>query len=97
MQEIMQRQLSKIGLAAIALNGLIGAGIFALPAAAANQLQFFSPWMFLLCAALMLPIVASFALLAKQFDQTGGPVLYATSAFSPFIGFQTGWLLYIGP
>lgn len=96
MQEIMQRQLSKIGLAAIALNGLIGAGIFALPAAAANQLQFFSPWMFLLCAALMLPIVASFALLAKQFDQTGGPVLYATSAFSPFIGFQTGWLLYIG-
>lgn len=92
----LQRQLSKGALAAIALNGLIGAGIFALPAAAANQLSYFSPWMFLLCALLMLPIVASFALLAKQFDQTGGPILYASSAFNPFIGFQTGWLLYIG-
>ena len=92
----MQRLLSKGALAAIALNGLIGAGIFALPAAAANQLGFFSPWMFLLCAGLMLPIVASFALLSKQFDTTGGPVLYATKAFSPFIGFQTGWLLYVG-
>lgn len=93
---LLQRQLSKGALAAIALNGLIGAGIFALPAAAANQLSYFSPWMFLLCALLMLPIVASFALLAKQFDQTGGPILYASKAFSSFIGFQTGWLLYIG-
>lgn len=92
----LQRLLSKGALAAIALNGLIGAGIFALPAVAANQLGFFSPWMFLLCALLMLPIVGSFALLSKQFDQTGGPILYATSAFSPFIGFQTGWLLYVG-
>ena len=92
----MQRQLSKSALAAIALNGLIGAGIFALPAVAANQLSFFSPWMFLLCALLMFPIIASFALLAKQFDQTGGPILYATQAFNPFIGFQTGWLLYVG-
>lgn len=92
----LQRQLSKGALAAIALNGLIGAGIFALPAAAANQLSYFSPWMFLLCALLMLPIVASFALLSKQFDQTGGPILYASKAFNPFIGFQTGWLLYIG-
>lgn len=92
----MQRQLSKTALAAIALNGLIGAGIFALPAAAANQLSFFSPWMFLLCALLMLPIIASFALLAKQFDQTGGPVLYASQAFGNFAGFQTGWLLYVG-
>jgi amino acid transporter len=92
----MQRLLSKGALAAIALNGLIGAGIFALPSVAANQLAFFAPWMFLLCAGLMLPIVASFALLAKQFDQTGGPVLYASQAFSPFVGFQTGWLLYVG-
>lgn len=96
MQIRMQRQLSKTALAAIALNGLIGAGIFALPAAAANQLSFFSPWMFLLCALLMLPIIASFALLAKQFDQTGGPVLYASQAFGNFTGFQTGWLLYVG-
>lgn len=92
----MQRQLSKTALAAIALNGLIGAGIFALPAAAAGQLGLFSPWMFLFCATLMLPIVTCFALLAKQFDQTGGPILYASTAFTPFIGFQTGWLLYVG-
>jgi len=92
----LSRALGKLGLAAIAINGLIGAGIFALPAAAANQLDFFSPWMFVICGLVMLPIVASFALLSKYFNQTGGPVVYANQAFGPFIGFQTGWLLYVG-
>lgn len=92
----LSRALGKLGLAAIAINGLIGAGIFALPAAAGNQLGFFSPVMFVICGLVMLPIVAAFAVLSKYFKQTGGPVVYAKQAFGPFVGFQTGWLLYVG-
>ena len=92
----LSRVLGKLGLAAIAINGLIGAGIFALPAAAANQLGHFSPWMFIVCGLVMLPIVAGFAYLSSMFSGTGGPVLYASQSFGPFVGFQTGWLLYVG-
>ncbi|MDC2889883.1 APC family permease [Psychrosphaera algicola] len=96
MATLSTQSITKIGVAAIAINGLIGAGIFALPAAAANQLAYFSPWMFLLCGIAIFPIVACFAILSSAFDQTGGPVLYSTKAFGPFVGFQTGWLLYLG-
>ncbi len=78
------------------LNGLIGAGIFALPASVAAGTGMFSPWMFLICGLLFLPVVLSFAKVASYFSATGGPVLYARAAFGPFIGFQTGWLLYLG-
>lgn len=41
-------------------------------------------------------IVWSFASLASYFRTTGGPVVYVTTAFGPFMGFQTGWLFYVG-
>jgi amino acid transporter len=31
-----------------------------------------------------------------MFRNTGGVILYATHAFGPFVGFQTGWLAYLG-
>lgn len=94
--EPLRREISFWGLSAIALNGLIGAGIFALPAAAAMQAGAFSPAMFILCGLLIATVVASFGQVASYFNQTGGPIVYAGEAFGPFIGFQTGWLLYFG-
>ncbi len=88
--------IGKIGLTAIAINGLIGAGIFALPGKANELYGMLSPWLFVLCAILMLPIVLSFGKLASQHSQTGGPITYASHSFGPWVGFQTGWLLYLG-
>ncbi|NMP31394.1 APC family permease [Thalassotalea sp. M1531] len=95
-QSKLKRVIGKFGIAALAINGLIGAGIFALPAGAAAQTGNFSPWAFLICAVLMLLIVLCFAQLAMGFDHTGGPVAYAKRAFGDHIAFQTTWLLYIG-
>jgi basic amino acid/polyamine antiporter, APA family len=95
-RKILKRTISKIGIAVIAINGLIGAGIFALPAGAAELSGHFSPWMFLICALLMALVVASFAQLSTGFDETGGPVLYTQQAFGDHISFQTTWLLYVG-
>jgi amino acid transporter len=91
----LARELGVVGLWLIAINGMIGAGIFGLPAEAARLAGALSPWIFVLCAALMLPIVLCYAALARRFSATGGPVLYAGSAFGPLVGFQAGWMFYI--
>lgn len=89
----LRREISQLGFAAIALNGTIGAGIFALPAIAADRAGLFSPWLYLFCGLLIMLIVLVFARVASFFDDTGGPVTYARTAFGPMAGFQAGWLL----
>ena len=93
--EPLARQLSGTAVWLLVINGIIGAGIFGLPGEAARLAGDFSPWVFLLCAALVLPVMLSFAELASHFDGTGGPVRYAGSAFGPFAGFQAGWAYYV--
>jgi amino acid transporter len=95
-KESLNRDISQLGFAAIALNGVIGAGIFALPQVAAAKAGDFSPWMFLICAVLIMTVVLSMSRAASFFDDTGGPIQYAGKAFGPFAGFQTGWLTYVG-
>ena len=92
----LNREIGQLGFAAITLNGVIGAGIFALPAIAASKSGDFSPWLFLICAVLIMTVVLSFARAASFFRDTGGPIQYAGLAFGSFVGFQTGWLVYIG-
>ncbi len=91
----LKRDIGMIGASMLVLNGLIGAGIFALPARMADALGDFSPYVFLMFGALMLTIVWCFASLSSHFSQTGGPVLYAQQAFGNAVGFQTGWLFYL--
>ena len=89
----LKREIGKLGFGAIALNGTIGAGIFALPAIAVERAGLFSPWIYVACGVLIMAIVFVFARVASYFRDTGGPVTYATRAFGPFVGFQAGWLL----
>jgi amino acid transporter len=50
---------------------------------------------FVLCAAVMLPVMLSFAELASRFESTGGPVRYVGSVFGPAAGFLAGWATYL--
>lgn len=90
--EGLRREISQFGFTAISLNGVIGAGIFALPAVALGAAGLFSPWLILMCALLILPVVLSFARAASFFSHTGGPLAYVGHAFGPFAAFQVGWL-----
>jgi APA family basic amino acid/polyamine antiporter len=92
---LLRREIGKIGVATIAMNGVIGSGIFALPAVALAQAGAFSPWVFVLCGILILFVALSLARAASFFDITGGPVVYTTHAFGRFVGFQTGLLIYV--
>jgi amino acid transporter len=89
----LKREIGQLGFGAIALNGTIGAGIFALPAIAVERAGLFSPWIYVACGLLIMLIVFVFARVASYIRDTGGPVTYATTAFGPFAGFQAGWLL----
>jgi amino acid transporter len=88
----LHREISRLGFGAMSLNGVIGAGIFALPAVAAAATGLFSPWLFLICGLLIMTVVLSFARAASYFSDTGGPLAYVGHAFGPFAGFQVGWL-----
>ncbi len=94
-QEKLPRSLGLWGIWLLAVNGMIGAGIFGLPSGAAALTGEYSPLVYVLCALLILPIVLCFAESASYFRSTGGPIRYSTEAFGPFIGFQAGWMYYV--
>jgi amino acid transporter len=89
------RGIGFAGVAVLVLNSIIGAGIFALPAAVSARAGVLSPWLFLIVGVLVITIVLTFAELASYFKESGGPVLFTTSAFGPLVGFSTGWILFV--
>ncbi len=89
------RGIGIFGSAFLVLNGMIGAGIFALPSDVAATAGIVSPWLFLAVGVLIITVVLTFAELSSYFRISGGPVLYATRAFGPLIGFSTGWIYYV--
>jgi amino acid transporter len=83
-------------LTASIINLTIGAGIFVLPAVAAQGLGAAAPIAYIVCAALMGLIVACFAAAGSRVALTGGLYAYIEVAFGPLIGFLGGalyWLL----
>ena len=90
----LRREIGFFGSAFLSFNGIVGAGIFALPAMLHLQFGAFSPWLFPIFGLLILLIALPFARLAALHPQSGGPVAY-THAFGPIVSFQTGWLYYL--
>jgi amino acid transporter len=73
---------------------MIGAAIFGLPGKLDAAVGSFAPWLLLIAGIGVMLIALCYADLAARFDSSGGPQLYASAAFGPFIGFQAGWMLY---
>lgn len=73
------------------LNGVVGSGIFALPALLFAAAGTFSPIAILLFAGLYGSVLAVVAKLSTVFRQSGGAQLYTEHAFGPAVGFQVGW------
>jgi APA family basic amino acid/polyamine antiporter len=89
------RVVGLVGLTAIALNGVVGSGIFVLPAKVYALLGAASPIAYLVAAALAALVVACFAEAGSRSDDTGGPYLYARAAFGEFAGFLVGWMFML--
>ena len=89
------RRLGAAGLWLLVLNGMVGAGIFGIPAEAARLAGPWSPALFLLTALLVAPVLLCFSQLASGTRESGGPARYVQIAFGAQACFQTGWALYI--
>ena len=89
------RGIGILGSFLIVLNGIVGAGIFALPSNILPLAGIWSPWILLAVVALIFTVILTFAELSSYFEESGGPVLYATIAFGPLTGFTTGWIYYL--
>jgi amino acid transporter len=93
-QSALKRELGRWDLTALGVNQVIGAAVFALPAALAASVGSWSPWMVAAVGVASLLIALCFAEVASRFDGTGGPYLYTRAAFGRFAGFEVGWMMW---
>ncbi len=89
------RGLGRWDLTAIAINTIIGTGIFILPAKVTGLIGSYSLFAFVLCAVIVAFIVFCFAEVSSRFQSTGGMYLYAKEAFGSIVGFEVGWLYWV--
>ena len=76
------------------INTTIGASIFVLPAAMAQNLGTAAPVAFVVCGIAMALFVTCFALAGSRVSLTGGLYAYAEVAFGRYVGFLAGLLLF---
>jgi amino acid transporter len=81
-----------LSLTAISVNTVIGAGIFALPGTLDQLLGSASPVAYLVAGAAAFLIALCFAEAGSRFESSGGPYIYALSAFGAFTGFEVAWM-----
>ena len=89
------RAIGRWSLAALMLNTMIGGSIFGLPSVIAARLGRLSPVAYFVALVGIAVIAACLAEVASQFQETGGPYLYARAAFGPFAAIQIGWLTWL--
>jgi amino acid transporter len=74
---------------------VVGAGIFALPAALVVTAGRLSLVVLLVAFMLMSLMALCLVEVSSRYDVTGGPMHYAKEAFGPTAGFVVGWLMYV--
>lgn len=89
------RGIRRWDLVAIAINGIIGAGIFGLPSKVYSLIGTYSLIAFVVCALVVALIILCFAEVSSRFEETGGPYLYAREAYQPAVAFEIGWLIWL--
>jgi len=77
------------------VNAVVGASIFGVPSLVAGYLGKFSVLGYLVVAVGIAAITACLAEVGSQFRETGGPYLYARTAFGSYVALQIGWLSWL--
>lgn len=86
------RAVTRWEIVGLAVNNVIGSGIYLLPAAAALLLGPASVWAVVLAGTAVALLVLCFAEAGSYFDEPGGGYLYTREAFGDFAGFVVGWM-----
>jgi amino acid transporter len=90
------RPVGPVSLLALGVNGIVGVGIFFVPADLARRAPGMgSVLVFAATALALLPVALCFAVLGRRYDRDGGPVVYARAAFGELASFLVGWVTYV--
>lgn len=91
----LKRTVSRWEIVALALNDVIGSGIYLLPATAAALLGPASLAAIAVAGVAVFLLILCFAEAASYFDRPGGAYLYTRVAFGELIGFEVGWMTWL--
>jgi len=90
------RAVSRWGIVALALNDVIGSGVYlSNPKEAAELLGAASIWAILAAGFAVLLLVLCFAEAGSLFDTPGSGYVYTRAAFGDFAGFEVGWMTWV--
>jgi basic amino acid/polyamine antiporter, APA family len=90
------RAIGRWSMVALAVNCILGSGVFGLPSVVAGYVGSSSPVAVILAGLAMAVIIGCYAEVASQFTETGGHYIYVRRAFGRFAGLQVGWLNLLG-
>jgi amino acid transporter len=88
------RAVGTWGLTASIINIVVGAGIFAVPAALAAGIGPYAPLAFIVCAIAIGSVAICFAEGGSRIPTSGGAYGYIEAAFGPLISYVAGTLLW---
>jgi amino acid transporter len=94
-QPSLVRAVGLLSLTAMAVNGIIGAGIFVLPAVVARLAGPAGWFAYVAAGSAIFLVVLCFAEAGSRFETSGGPFVYARAAFGGFTGFLAGWMFLL--
>jgi APA family basic amino acid/polyamine antiporter len=88
------RAIGPWALGASIVNVIVGAGIFAVPAALAANIGPYAPLAFLVCAIAISAVAICFAEGGSRIPTSGGAYGYVNAAFGPLTGYVSGTVLW---
>jgi len=88
------RAVGTLGLTASIVNIVVGAGIFAVPAALAAGIGPYAPLAFVVCAVAIGSIAICFAEGGSRIPTSGGAYGYIEAAYGPLVSYVAGTLLW---
>lgn len=89
---VRRRRLTVLDCVGLGINGVIGSGIFFLPAAVFRRAGGLAPLSWLLVGGLFFLVGLCFAEAASYTERSGGPYAYARLAFGRELGFAVGFV-----
>jgi APA family basic amino acid/polyamine antiporter len=94
--EGLKRVVGVSGLALSIVNGVIGSGIFVLPATVGIAMGAFGVFGYIVCSIMLAAIMLCYAEIGSRVTSSGGSYAYVEGAFGDFAGFVINWLFVFG-
>ena len=94
--EGLKRVVGVSGLALSIVNGVIGSGIFVLPAIVSIAMGAFGVFGYVFCSIMLAAIMLCYAEIGSRVTCSGGSYAYVEAAFGHFPAFIINWLFFFG-